>query len=148
LLTLTGCRKSEIVRLRWDEVDRVARELKLSNAKTGPRVVPRPSAVAAVLDRIPRDGNNPWVIQGRKKGERLCFIDRQWCLVRKRAKLGDVRIHDCRHPSPRALVLGKSLPAIGRLLGHTPFRDHGALCPSGAGFHAPGSGAGRRQHRS
>ena len=59
------------------------------------------------------------MIQGRKPGERLCFIDRQWCLVRDRAKLEDVRLHDCRHSfASRALALGESLPAIGRLLGH------------------------------
>jgi len=39
--------------------------------------------------------------------------------VRERAKLKDVRLHDCRHSfASRALALGESLPAIGRLLGH------------------------------
>ena len=60
------------------------------------------------------------MIQGRKKGERLCFIDRQWCLVHERTKLGDVRIHDCRHTfASRALALGEALPVIGKLLGHS-----------------------------
>ena len=40
--------------------------------------------------------------------------------MRMRADLGDLRLHDLRHSfASRALALGESLPAIGRLLGHT-----------------------------
>ena len=35
LLILTGCRRGEILRLRWDEVDLQARELRLRDTKTG-----------------------------------------------------------------------------------------------------------------
>ena len=46
LLMLTGCRLSEIQRLRWDHVDLDAGELKLPDTKTGGRAVPlAPSAV-------------------------------------------------------------------------------------------------------
>ena len=38
LLLLTGCRRSEILRLRWSEVDRD--RLVLADSKTGPRIVP------------------------------------------------------------------------------------------------------------
>ena len=119
LLMLTGCRKNEIMTLRWRDVDLEAMELHLEEAKTGARTVSLSPEAVQVLAGIPRAEGNPWVIQGRKKGERLCFIDRHWCLVRERAKLKDVRIHDCRHSfASRALVLGESLPAIGKLLGH------------------------------
>lgn len=119
LLMLTGCRKNEVLTLRWKDVDLEAMELHLEEAKTGARTVSLSPEAVRVLAGIPRAEGNPWVIQGRKKGERLCFIDRHWCLVRERAKLKDVRIHDCRHSfASRALALGESLPAIGRLLGH------------------------------
>ena len=35
LLLLTGCRKNEIVTLRWDDIDRTAGELRLRDSKTG-----------------------------------------------------------------------------------------------------------------
>ena len=119
LLMLTGCRKNEILTLRWEDVNLEAMELHLAETKTGARTVSLSPEAVRVLAGIPRRDGNPWVIQGRRKDERLCFIDRQWCLVRERAKLGDVRIHDCRHSfASRALALGESLPAIGKLLGH------------------------------
>ena len=119
LLMLTGCRKNEIVRLRWDDVDRVARELRLSETKTGPRSVPLTPAVEAVLDRIPRNGDNPWVIAGRKGGAHMVNVDAVWMRLRAKAKLDDVRIHDLRHSwASRALALGESLSMIGKLMGH------------------------------
>ncbi len=97
LLMLTECRKNEILTLRWQDVDLEAMEFHLADTKTGARTVSLSPDAVRVLTGIPRAEGNPWVIQGRKKGGRLCFIDRQWCLVRKRAKLKNVRIHDCRH---------------------------------------------------
>ena len=68
LLTLTGCRRSEILDLRWDDVDRTSGELRLRDAKAGPRMVPLTAAVRKVLDVIPRQPDNPCVIPC-KEGE-------------------------------------------------------------------------------
>ena len=119
LLMLTGCRKNEIIGLRWDDVDRAARELRLSDAKTGPRIVPLTPAVEVVLDRIPRDGDSPWVIAGKKGDAHLVNVDAVWKRLRAKAGLEDVRIHDLRHSwASRALALGESLSMIGKLMGH------------------------------
>ena len=120
LLMLTGCRRQEIVTLRWDDVDRTVRELRLRHAKTGPRMVPLTPPVARVLNGIPRVEGNPWVIPGRKPGTHLADLHDHWERIRDRAGLQDVRIHDLRHSyASRALALGESLTMIGRLLGHS-----------------------------
>ena len=120
LLMLTGCRLNEVLSLRWDDVDRTARELRIRDSKTGPRSVPLTPTVADVLAAIPRVPDNPWVIAGTRPGARLQRIDKHWARLRARAGLEDVRIHDCRHSyASRALALGESLTMIGRLLGHT-----------------------------
>ncbi len=120
LLMLTGCRRNEIVTLRWDDVDRTAKELRLRDSKTGARRVSLTPAVEAVLDGIPRVAGNPWVIVGRKPGAHLSNIEPIWIRLRARAGLEDVRVHDLRHSyASRALALGEGLPMIGKLLGHT-----------------------------
>ena len=120
LLMLTGCRLSEILTLRWEDVRLEANEIQLRDSKTGPRVVPLSPAAARVLAGLPRVAANPWVIVGRKPGTRLPHIHYYWYLVRERAGLKDVRLHDLRHSfASRALALGESLPMIGKLLGHS-----------------------------
>ena len=120
LLMLTGCRRNEIVTLRWADVDLDAGELRLAETKTGARTVALSPAAVAVLANLPRVPGNPWVIAGRRPGTRLSNINEQWHRVRTRAELEDVRLHDLRHSwASRALALGESLPMIGRLLGHS-----------------------------
>jgi hypothetical protein len=43
LLMLTGCRLTEILTLRWDDIDRKSGEIRLRDAKTGDFFVPRPA---------------------------------------------------------------------------------------------------------
>ena len=119
LLMLTGCRRAEIVTLRWEDVDLEAGELRLRDAKTGPRQVALSPAAVRVLSAIPRHADNPWVIAGRKPGTRFGNLNTSWLVVRARAGLEDVRLHDLRHSfASRALALGESLSMIGKLLGH------------------------------
>ena len=119
LLLLTGCRRNEILTLRWDDIDRTAGELRLRDTKAGPRRAPLTPAVDRVLAGIPRIEGNPWVISGEKAGSRLERIDVLWYRLRARAGLADVRLHDCRHSfASQALAIGEGLPVIARLLGH------------------------------
>ena len=116
---LNGCRKSEIQTLRWEDVDLEAGELRLPEAKTGARSVAISPSARRVLAGLPRLADNPWVIAGTKPGRHFRNLNSAWLLIRARADLNDVRIHDLRHSfASRALALGESLPMIGKLLGH------------------------------
>ena len=120
LLLLTGCRKGEILNVRWDQVDLEAGELRLPDTKTGPRTITLSPEAVLVLSRIPRLPDSPFVIPGKIKGKPMRNLNDPWDIVCERAGLDDMRLHDCRHSyASRALALGESLPTIGRLLGHT-----------------------------
>ena len=119
LLMLTGCRCNEILTLRWKDVNLDTSEFRLRDSKTGPRSVPLSAAAVKVLADLPRVPDNPWVIAGRVKGTHMKNLNAPWGVVRARADLNEVRIHDLRHSfASRALALGESLPMIGKLLGH------------------------------
>ncbi|MCY4548578.1 MAG: tyrosine-type recombinase/integrase [Defluviicoccus sp.] len=117
LLLLTGCRKSEILRLRWSEVHEEF--LVLADAKTGPRKVPLNTHARNILDRQPRMGG-PYVFPSpfdpaRPRGAELGL----WPRVRKEAGIEDVRLHDLRHThASHAVMNGVPVPVVSRLLGH------------------------------
>lgn len=124
LLMLTGCRLSEIWDLRWDFIDSDRSEIHLPDSKTGAKIVYVGEAVIAFLKHIynhpERPLNNPWVIWGTLENAKLTDMQKPWRRIRKRAGLDDLRIHDLRHSfASSAVMMGKSLPMIGKLLGHT-----------------------------
>lgn len=117
LLLLTGCRKSEILTIRW--TDYRDGTLFLRDSKTGPRTVWLSAPARAVLDGLERKGG--WVFPA-SRGDRprsATWLDRFWYRVRAEAELEDVRLHDLRHTiASLALRQGETVLAIGRLLGH------------------------------
>ena len=117
LLLLTGCRKGEIVTLKW----RYYREGKLflPDSKVGPRTVWLSSAARAILDGLPRKA--VWIFPSPRTNGHLstATIDPVWNRVRAEADLHDVRLHDLRHThASMALAQGETVLTIGRLLGH------------------------------
>ena len=120
LLILTGCRLSEIMTLKWEHVDLAGRALRLTDSKTGAKVVHLGQPAIDVLSGIKKVDKTPWVIVGTLSGARLTDLQPFWQRVRARAGLKDVRIHDLRHTfALTAVASGQELPMIGKLLGHT-----------------------------
>ena len=120
LLALTGCRRSEVLGLRREDVDIEEAEVRLPDSKTGARAVALPPQAVELLTSLLSAHDGPWVIPGRKPGTRLANIDEAWRAIRERAGLEGVRLHDLRHSyASRALALGEALPVIGKLLGHS-----------------------------
>ncbi len=118
LLLLTGCRKSEIVQLRWSEIDDDM--LVLADSKTGPRKVPLNRPARLILERQPWDGSG-FVFPspedpGRPRGSELGL----WYRIRREAGIVDVRLHDLRHTyASHAVMNGVPVPVVSRLLGHS-----------------------------
>ena len=86
---MTGCRKSEILTLRRDDVDRTAGEFRLRDGRRGPRMVPM---TTPILDGIERIEGNPWVIPSRKPGIHLPDLTYYWNRIQARAGLEGVHI--------------------------------------------------------
>src|SRR5262249_10665359 len=120
LLVLTGARLTEILTLRWAEVDLERQVLRLRDSKTGAKTIYLNDAATNLLRTIPRLAGNPYVIAGAKKGARLVNLQKPWRRIRARAGLEEVRIQAPRHSfASVAAAAGMSLHMIGRLLGHT-----------------------------
>ena len=117
LLLLTGCRKGELVRLRWSDVD--GDMLRLTDSKTGPRAIFLSVHAHAILARQPRTGSAyvfpSLVDSSRPRSMELSL----WPKVCRQAGLDCVRLHDLRHTfASHAVMRGVPLPVVSRLLGH------------------------------
>ena len=69
---------------------------RLPDTNTGGRAVPLAPSAVRLLESLPREENNPWVIAGKKPGSHLTDLQHPWRRIRTRAELYDVRIHDLR----------------------------------------------------
>ncbi len=120
LLLLTGCRRSEIVRLRWCEVH--GARLKLSDSKTGPREVWLSTTAQELVERQPRVGS-AWVFPSpRDPAKPHRDHIGLWYRARKEAGIEDVRLHDLRHTfASHAVMSGVPLPIVAKLLGHSHY---------------------------
>lgn len=132
LALLTGMRKGEILALRWDWTDLVAKEIRIpaefhkTGGRTGDdRVVMLCAAACTLLKSLPKVLGNPFVIAG-KGHNALVQLQDPWEQVRKAAGLSheddkkQVHFHDLRRSfSSVANRMGYSELWIGALLGHT-----------------------------
>jgi integrase len=122
LLLLTGCRKSEILSLRWSWVDVERGCLRLPDSKTGAKVVPLAAAALQFLGGLQRRGE--FVLAGAKGASHYSGLQKDWERVRERAGLAGVRVHDFRHSyASFGLAAGDTLYMIGKVLGHRQARS-------------------------
>ena len=123
LLLLTGCRKNEVLGLRWDWVDLEGRSLRLPDSKTGAKTVPLGAPALEILAGLPRRQGCPWVLPAARGNGHLVGLPRTWRKIAKSAGLQDVRLHDLRHGfASVAVAAGSSLYILGKVLGHTQAR--------------------------
>jgi integrase len=142
LILLTGCRESEIRKLRWCEYEPGRGDhgyIVIEHHKTakygGPKPIPLSEAARHVMDEIaeahdiysldsyeyalPKTAGRGGYSAGRYEDAPYRYLGRFWADLRERIGLEDVRLHDFRHSfASMAIRGGMSLQMIGSLLGH------------------------------
>ena len=117
LLIFTGCRLGEILNLRWRDVDMERGLLFLPDSKTGRKTIVLSGPALSVLAGLTPVGQH--VVAGEKLDKPRSDLKRPWTIIRRRAGIEDVRLHDLRHSfASVGAGSGMGLPIIGKLLGH------------------------------
>jgi integrase len=122
LLLLTGCRKREILSLRWEWVDLERSCLRLPDSKTGAKAIPLAAAAAELLSALPR--KSAYVLPAGKGTGHYTGLQKDWERLRGRAGLAGLRLHDLRHSfASFAIAGGHTLFMVGKVLGHKQARS-------------------------
>lgn len=85
LYLLTGLRRSELVNLRWADVDLDGARLRLDDTKAGrSHTLPLSTPALEILGDLPRMLGNPYVFAGQRRGRPVGNIGAAWERVRAR----------------------------------------------------------------
>jgi integrase len=130
LLILTGARKTEIIGLRWSEVERDRARLSLppertkAGGKTGRRYIALSGLALDILTRRAANKNGSiFVFPAKSASGHLMALRRPFLKICEHAELEGLRIHDLRHTfASMAIANGHSLFAVGKALGHANAR--------------------------
>ena len=118
-LALTGCRRSEIVRLKWTDIDFDGSCLRLSDSKEGASVRPVGLSVVERLERQRRGKAGSYVFPGRDPEKPYGYFQNRWERIFKGSALADVTPHILRHSfASIANDLGFTEVTIAALIGH------------------------------
>lgn len=125
LLLMLGCRKRELLDAKWDGFDLERRTWRIPLAKSGKsRRVPLSSSAIAVLEKLPRFKDSPYVVPNPKTGKPYSGIDEAWQTALRRAGITGCRVHDLRHTwASAALTAGTPLIVVSRALGHASIQQ-------------------------
>jgi integrase len=109
----TGMRRSELLGMRWNDLDLKARTVLLRNTKNGlPRTVPLSTSAINVIKETPRYGDTAFIIS--PNALRLA-----WERLTRRAGVSGLRFHDLRHEAvSRFFEKGLNVPEVAMISGH------------------------------
>ena len=120
----TGMRKSEILHLRWEDIDFKNRLILVNNSDEfhtknyEPRAIPMHPTLYEHLRRIPRNINSDYLFC-HSDGERIKDLKKGFSLALKRAGIKDFTVHGLRHTFASHMVMaGCDLLTLQRILGH------------------------------
>ncbi|MBC9207533.1 tyrosine-type recombinase/integrase [Roseomonas aerophila] len=121
LLALTGCRRGEVQKLRWSEVDTAGHALRLEDSKEGASVRPVGQAVLDLLGAAaPQESDHIYILAGRDPQKPYGGLPGAWERLAKEAGLVGITLHTLRHSfASTAADLGYSEPTIAAMIGHS-----------------------------
>lgn len=123
----TGCRREEILSLKWEQVDLKHGFINIPRTKNGEqRKLPINDTLNEVLKGLVRRLDVPWVFYEVKKSKagketvkRIADTKRSFTTACKKAGIVDFHFHDLRHTFASHLVMnGVDLTTVSRLMGH------------------------------
>lgn len=117
---LTGARKSNVLTMKWDQLDFDRAVWQIPQTKNGtPQTVPLTPPALALLQQRAARSSSPWVFPGAGKKGHLTEPKTGWARILKNAGLQDLRLHDLRRTlGSWQIDTGASLAVIGRTLNH------------------------------
>lgn len=119
LLALTGCRRSEIIGLRWDEIDFEGSCLRLAESKEGYSIRPVGLPVLEFLEERRPYADGDYVFTGLRNSPVFGAFPHQWDRIFKDSALDGVTAHVLRHSfASLANDLGFTEVTIAALVGH------------------------------
>jgi len=119
-LALTGCRRSEMIALRWEEVDIKASCLRLADSKEGASVRPIGLPVVEYFEERGAKISNTYVFPGGEKDSSFGSFPNHWKKIFRNTALADVTPHVLRHSfASVANDLGFTESTIAALIGHS-----------------------------
>lgn len=117
---LTGARRSNVLAMRWSEIDLKGATWKIKETKNGlPQTVPLTEEVLEILKDRRKSTASSFVFPGRGCTGHYVEPKKAWSKICKAAGIDDIRIHDMRRTlGSWQAITGSSLPIIGKSLGH------------------------------
>ena len=122
-LFLTGCRKTEALRLRWEDIDLEHRILKFRKTKTDPRDHYISVELKSFLEGLDSKRFSDWVFPGRNPENHIVELKKPWDEIRARTGLHDVRLHDVRHTVLTDLLSISDIQTAAFVAGHKTIRS-------------------------
>jgi integrase len=120
VLALTGCRRSEVIKLRWNEVDVEGSCLRLTDSKEGASVRPVGLPVLEYFESWREEDAEGYVFSGWADDTPFGSFPRQWTKILDKTELADITPHVLRHSfASIANDLGFTEATIAALVGHS-----------------------------
>ena len=121
LSLLTGARKSNVLAMKWEDINLNRKEWLIPETKNGdPLRIPLTSKVLEILEKRKQNNNGTqWVFQGHGKTGHLMDPKSGWKRVLESAGITDFRLHDLRRTfGSWQAAAGANSFTIGKSLGH------------------------------